>query len=136
MIGWAPPAVAQAPPPCAPEATSEVTLTTRERGLDAKPVATHPLSVSAEPVLAARRSRTVDTGGPRYGAWVAVQPALTSPDLSPIEVSVAVVSKPRRPPPVRAAARARTPRRPVPDRHGPGGDTYRCTVTRSKTKLG
>ncbi len=161
VVGSAPTAGAQAPPPCAPDTTSAVTLTTQERSEDAKPVATHPVTVSAEvdgqadnvtvapppgttvlaggegdggvhmivpaapsvaitvtwrqpvepdaecfatrvvtlPVLAARPSHTVRTPGPRYGATVAVVPALTRPDLSPVEVSVAAVSKPRLPPP-------------------------------------
>lgn len=161
IAGSASSAVAQTPPPCAADATDAVTLTTQERSEDAKPVATHPVTVSADvdgeaenvtvapppgatvlaggegdggvhfvvpaapsvamtvtwrqpvepdaecsamrvislPVLAARRSHTVRTPGPRYGASVAVVPALTRPDLSPLEISVAVVSKPRLPPP-------------------------------------
>ena len=161
MIGSASTALAQGPPACAPDATSGVTLTTQERGDDAKPVATHPVTVQAEvdgdaedvtvapppgatviaggrgrggvyfivptapsmamtvawrqpvepegecsavrvitlPVLTARRSHTVRTNGPRYGASVAVLPALKRPDLSPVEISVAAVSKPRLPPP-------------------------------------
>ena len=48
IIGSASTAVAQAPPPCAPDATSAVTLTTQERSEDAKPIATHPVTVSAD----------------------------------------------------------------------------------------
>jgi hypothetical protein len=161
MIGSASTAVAQEPPPCAPDATNGVTLTTQERSDDAKPIATHPVTVQADvdgeaedvtvapppgatvfaggkgdggayfivpaapsmamtvtwrqplepegqcsaarvitlPVLATRRSHTVRTPGPRYGASVAVLPALERPDLSPLEISVAVVSRPRLPPP-------------------------------------
>jgi hypothetical protein len=41
-------AAAQAPPPCAPEKVSEVTLTSQERGEDAPLVATHEVYVVAE----------------------------------------------------------------------------------------
>jgi hypothetical protein len=167
-------------PACSPQATLGAKLTIRERSLDVRPVATHPVTFDAEvqggvafgvavtappgvtvlaggrgdggveivapatptvamtvtwrqatdpatgdaedpaascigtrvisvPVLRARRSRTVRVaaGGAAYAASFAVLPAAQRPDLSPVEISIAV-SPTARIPPASATRRAMT----------------------------